>query len=287
VSWRFGVVGSIVLCAASSAQAYCRTHSLDADVSSCPSFCTNIGLPLAWTESEIPYAFNQRGFPGLSDAQLRATFAAAFATWSQVTCGGLSTGLTFTPEPLPTVLDDGPLELEPNTNVILHYDAQTWLAQDHSPHAFAVTSVWFSKNGDLFGADIMFNGAMGPFGDCTSTPCGPELAVRADLQNVATHEVGHLLGLAHSDADGSTMACEASAGETLKRSLEADDVDGLCSAYPPGVAFPERAPDDGCSLAGTRGGAWLLALLVFLLRQRVTPSTRKPSARSHSATLAG
>ncbi|MBY0369580.1 matrixin family metalloprotease [bacterium] len=55
-----------------------------------------------------------------------------------------------------------------------------------------------------------------------------------DLQNILTHEVGHFIGLGHEttpkDSDA-TMYETAQLGETLKRSLSQNDIDGLMSAY--------------------------------------------------------
>ena len=47
-----------------------------------------------------------------------------------------------------------------------------------------------------------------------------------------THEVGHYLGLDHSQIQEATMYRSARLGETKKRSLEQDDIDGVCSIYP-------------------------------------------------------
>ncbi len=45
-----------------------------------------------------------------------------------------------------------------------------------------------------------------------------------DIQNVMTHEVGHMLGLGHSDVYDATMYKEGPVGETSKRSLYFDDL---------------------------------------------------------------
>ena len=55
----------------------------------------------------------------------------------------------------------------------------------------AVTPIWFYSNGRISDADVLFNG--GGHGFTTSSDAG-----RFDVQDIATHELGHLLGLDHS-----------------------------------------------------------------------------------------
>ena len=51
-----------------------------------------------------------------------------------------------------------------------------------------------------------------------------------DLETVALHEIGHLLGLAHSDVNGSVMFPTIRIGET-NRILTADDIAGIQRLY--------------------------------------------------------
>jgi hypothetical protein len=91
-----------------------------------------------------------------------------------------------------------------------------------------------------------------------------------DLQNTVTHEVGHLVGLAHPCESGSctpaleplTMYPQTSPGDLEKRTLHADDVAGLCTIYP-----AERG-GSGCASGGASGAISILLALLALRRRR-------------------
>ncbi|GKV48712.1 hypothetical protein SLEP1_g55516 [Rubroshorea leprosula] len=51
-----------------------------------------------------------------------------------------------------------------------------------------------------------------------------------DLESVAVHEIGHLLGLAHSQDQNATMYRSIARG-TIKRDLAKDDIDGIRALY--------------------------------------------------------
>jgi len=57
-------------------------------------------------------------------------------------------------------------------------------------------------------------------------------ADRYDLQAVLTHELGHYLGLDHTPETEATMYHLVSVGETRKRSLHRDDIEGVRHLYP-------------------------------------------------------
>jgi|GEM_PF-491244 len=79
-------------------------------------------------------------------------------------------------------------------------------------------------------ADVMFN----PATDFSSVQPTPANAY--DIQSVATHEVGHLLGLDHSGIAHSVMYPFGDVGVGQQRSLSTDDVMGVGFLYP-GASF--------------------------------------------------
>lgn len=107
----------------------------------------------------------------------------------------------------------------------------------------ALTFRFYDKDtGALLDTDIAFNAA-----DHTWSIGGTDL----DVQNSATHEVGHACGLGHSSVVEATMYGRTHPGETIKRTLHEDDVAGLAALY--GVDAPSR-PSDGISTGGGKGG---------------------------------
>jgi hypothetical protein len=96
--------------------------------------------------------------------------------------------------------------------------------------AIATTYSWWS--GDrLLDADIIFwDGGFTFFGG--SSGCGGSNA--AYIEDIAAHEFGHALGLSHSTVAGATMVSGYSTCSMTQRTIEADDIAGIESLYPPG-----------------------------------------------------
>ncbi len=89
----------------------------------------------------------------------------------------------------------------------------------------AITPVSFFTDGRIIDADVVFNGKNFRF-----TTSGEP--AHFDVQDVAAHELGHLIGLDHSGVCGSTMYPYVDPTVILHRSLAIDDQNGLRHLYP-------------------------------------------------------
>jgi hypothetical protein len=95
------------------------------------------------------------------------------------------------------------------------------------PYTVAMTSLQYNVHtSKLTEVDIFFNGVNWTFGNY---PAG---GYKADFQNILTHELGHFLGLGHSQVSKATMSNNTNARETKRRTLEKDDKQGIRWIYP-------------------------------------------------------
>ena len=247
-----------------SAQAYCRTTTVAPTAQQVSTQeCVTDGYPLYWPDLEIHYGFNpERASQDLDDETVRGVYERGFEEWASVTCSDGAPGFDF-------VEDQEPYsEREPthvlgqdNVNAMLFRPASEWAPERLYPRdAYALTGVWYDTNsGRMLGADMEINEGRGPYAVCPNTGC---VDGYSDLGNVVTHEIGHMLGFAHSQVEEATMYYNAPPGQVSKRSLHADDKEAVCAVYSP-TAVLEREPkedDKGCSVVGAPRGHASLAL---------------------------
>lgn len=174
----------------------------------------------------------------------------------------------------------------PNDNVVILEDG-TW---PYAASAIGKTMIIFgNETGEIFDADIALNSGGYPF---SLNPDSSE----ADLVGVLTHEIGHVLGLDHSDVLGATMQPETQGFATPElRTLEPDDVKGICTVYPPGSATSAKASTQATGVENSSGGTCSMgrsgrstpwgeagALLFILGFRRRLPKTRVPEKRMPS-----
>ncbi|MBI5434733.1 MAG: IPT/TIG domain-containing protein [Planctomycetes bacterium] len=111
----------------------------------------------------------------------------------------------------------------------------------------AITPVWFQSDGEIVDADVLFNG----FGfNFTTDGQGGAF----DIQDVATHELGHLLGFDHTGWAGASMYPYVSPAVIEHRSLSEDEVHALHHVYPIGgfasITGTVRRASDSTRVAG-------------------------------------
>lgn len=98
-------------------------------------------------------------------------------------------------------------------------------------NVIAVTVVWYTRYGrQIVDYDVLFN-TYYTWKDCSA---GTDCSAAMDLQNIATHETGHGIGLADvygNSCSAVTMYGYSWYGDTQKRTLEQPDITGLQKIY--------------------------------------------------------
>lgn len=148
----------------------------------------------------------------------------------------------------------------------------------HQDAAIAITTTSYNpKTGRILDSDIEFNTPSFIFTTVDSPVCPAtqpsQSCVVTDIQNTSTHELGHVLGLAHSANASSTMYARANPGELTKRVLDADSKSFVCQVYPKGGATKTCFITPASSTLGTAVGCsqapvLLAGLAVLALRRR-------------------
>jgi len=116
----------------------------------------------------------------------------------------------------------------------------------------AVTPMSFFNGGIIIDADVLFNGR----GFAFTTEGAPG---RFDVQDVAVHELGHVLGLDHTGAAGASLYPYVDSSQLLHRSISIDDVHGLRDAYPSGGHGALRGQVVRTTNGARVQGAWVAA----------------------------
>jgi Matrixin len=245
--WLSAAALVLTTVASRDAAAFCRTTTdpLPAGYDPTVQGCWNQGKAIAWLWDqrvgfEVDAAASRQ--VDLADATLAAD--QAFARWSTAQCPGGGS-------PNVAAFDDGPISsaqvsadcsstpcdptVPGNYHVIVFRD-DGW-EYDDPTNTLALTTVTYGVDSAvLFNAEIEINTH-----DHTISTTEPPPQGAFDLQAILTHEAGHFLGLAHATNEASMMYAYYSQGS---RELTDDDVEGICTAYPP----QETAGSLSCSL---------------------------------------
>lgn len=273
---------------AGNANAWCRSHTCEDEPGRrCEreGACIVEGHALFRRNSCTSYAIQESASQphGIDAKDFNRVVREAFDRWLDADCGKGR-------RPSIDVLSLGAVqcdEVEYNTN---NGNVSVFVFRDDWSHldvnAYALTTVFFeTTTGEIYDADVEINGT-----EQGLVISAPEDGV--DLGSIVTHEVGHFLGLSHSEDPTAVMRPEYLPVRDNLRELRADDVQGICEIYPPdrktesdqcaprhGFAkncrFEPLEASGGCaqapgssSVTGAALGGLLVALTAFFRRSR-------------------
>jgi hypothetical protein len=245
--------------------------------------CVTDGQPQHWASACIDYAVQVDGSVklGLDADEFQKIVAEAFSAWSTVACP-----------------QGGSPRFKARFQGYVGCNRHEFVCGDASKN---VNAIMFHDRG--------WPGPAGVLGVTTpSGGIGSGLVVDADLEldsqdyafdvdgsgkgfyrlkDVLTHEVGHFLGLDHSNVSGALMSLDYATLALSHELLTPDDIAAICTVYPPGAPLDCAAPSapaydacqlkpgehepcelastthesKGCSVGGSSGAGGKLALL--------------------------
>ncbi len=258
-----------------TARAYCR-ETIDAQPTG-PCVEKPGAALLHWTRSCLTQTFNDQFWARMSletESEIRSAFKQSFQTWADVNCANQRAPFMVDQASGTTTTAKSEFVFDaPNQAIIVAKSLSEWVALEHDPQALALTLLWHdADSGEILDVDMELNAGSVRFANCDK-PCG---AGMIDLRNTITHEAGHLLGLGHSPIVGTTMFDSAPDGQTEKRTLAKDDIQGYCAlklpefscadskcVCPPAPVYPRKRSTSAwsCTTAGAgahAAPAWLL-----------------------------
>jgi hypothetical protein len=212
---------------------------------------------VTWPTNKVPYYVNPANLY-VSDAAALTALQSAASAWHDQS--GANISLTYA----------GYTSVNALT---LDYKNEVFFRNDTGGSVIAET-YWYSSGTTLVDADIVFHEADHAFTTASYGCTGSEYYI----ENTGTHEFGHVLGMAHSTVTTATMYPYSDYCETIRETLDPDDIAGIQSLYPP-VATP-TIPSAPSQLSATISAANPSSSLSLAWVDTATNATGYQVARS-------
>ncbi|WP_437590449.1 matrixin family metalloprotease [Sorangium sp. So ce1000] len=171
-----------------------------------------------WNKLPVGYYINRSTIPGSIAGFAVARVESGFETWANAGCTEWQVNL----------LGDTTDRYDYNDGKsVFHWISNSWpeMLGDVNSVIGVTLPVW-TRDGAIFDADMVFNDVGFCWNDTGNGGC-------VDTQSIATHEEGHFLGLNHSSDRNATMTPYYVVGSSM-RTIEDDDIEGVCALYPIG-----------------------------------------------------
>ncbi len=246
----------------------------------CQRVGSDSGPSLWWATRELSYTLFVTGTGDIAGNVEDDIIDASFATWegvSECVAPGRTTDLLFTrAAEKSSTLRVGYNFADPNDNEnLIVFRDDGWALPGQEGVVIALTTTTFAPlTGELVDADIEFNSADFIFSedaenypkqctvppvdcDCfassTQAPANCVVVPVVDLMSAAVHEIGHYLGLAHTNVFGATMQAHGGGRNNDMRTLECDDKNGIVFKYPAGEPPGFCQPTVACGFCAPPG----------------------------------
>jgi|MTBAKMStandDraft_1061839.scaffolds.fasta_scaffold16628_3 hypothetical protein len=176
-------------------------------------------MGISWKSLPVRYTINPTNGDGLTESFAKTAISTGAETWDYETSRELFSDSY-------TIDDNARYGIQDFKNAIT-FGTEDADGKELSENIIAVTSVWWSPRGrQIVEFDMVFNDKWS-WGNADDGSC-------MDVQNIATHEMGHAIGLADLYTDSCrevTMYGYSDSDDTEKRTLELPDIKGLQSIY--------------------------------------------------------
>ncbi|MEZ0314440.1 MAG: matrixin family metalloprotease [Myxococcota bacterium] len=176
--------------------------------------------------------------PGYTYADVSAAMQSAVRSWNNINCSAIELRITSTTTSTTNAASDGVSGIDGISRAV-------WIEQaaryPYSAEVLAVTAPVFFQDGTIVEADVIFNGVdddWAVYANLAAVPGGSTDGQAVDIESVAAHELGHLIGLGHV-LDGAALPEPPTMTPTIDpqlrtRTLDQDDQNGACFFYPAG-----------------------------------------------------